>query len=183
MARRLGMTAINVDAMDIAKTDMDRAYKSALRSAASLQHQLQLTIKAWGAGGDCAYQKEWDELLQISGRLRRRLQELQVAECLATFAMRTQDAARYMAMDTEMDIAKLDDWSGQFAPVDTAAQAKSSRQSHLRVSPARMPSITQDIEDLCGPARAPDLSAYDWNCGGGHPSWSHSTHMRSHKQG
>jgi len=160
------MTAINLDAMDVANTDMDRAYKSALRSATSLRHQLQLTINTWGAGSDCAYQKEWDELLQTAEHLERRLQELQMAECLATFAMRTQDAARYMAMDTEVDIA---------------AQANSSSQSHPRVSPARIPSITRDIEDICGSARAPNLSAYDWNCGAGHPSWSHSTHMGSHK--
>jgi len=166
MARQLGMTAINVDAMDIAKTDMDRAYKNALGSATSLQHHLQLTIDAWGAGSDCAHQKEWDELLQIAGHLERRLKELQVAECLATFAMRTQDAARYMAMDTEGAIA---------------VRANSSSQSHPRASPARMPSTMLDIEDICGPAQAPDLSAYDWNCGEGHPRWSHSTHMGSHK--
>ena len=140
MARQLGMTAIDrIDAMDIAKTDMDREYRIALKSVTSLQHQLKLTIQAWGAGIGCAYHKEWNGLLQTANYLEVRLKELHMAECLATFAMRTQDAARYMAMDTEVDVATLDDWSGQF---------------HSRGTPAKVPDKVRDIEDICGPAGA-----------------------------
>ena len=140
MARQLGMTAINnIDATDIAKTDMDREYQIALESVMSLQHQLKLTIQAWGAGIGCAYHKEWNGLLQTANYLEVRLRELHMAECLATFATRTQDAARHMAMDTEVDVATLDDWSGQF---------------HPRGTPAKAPDKVRDIEDICGPAGA-----------------------------